>query len=95
MLASSGSAWRILKRITDPSAYARMDNNTIPSSAHFPITECSSGAMIKKPLPIMEANGVTVARHWKDCRKRGRHNTIAISTEVASAMEFVITVCTP
>ena len=67
----------------------------MPSSAHLPITECNSGAMIKKPLPIIEASGVTVARHWTDCRRRGRNNTIATNSEVASAMEFVITVSPP
>ena len=35
----------------------------IPIGAHLPKTECSKGATIKKPLPIIEAKGVTVAPH--------------------------------
>ena len=52
-----------LKRKTEPIAYANTTIAKIAHTAFAPTILPSSGATTKKPLPIIDANGVRVARH--------------------------------
>ncbi|MFT6099667.1 MAG: hypothetical protein ACJAYF_002217 [Arenicella sp.] len=53
----------MLKRNTEPIAYANITIAKIAHTALAPKMLPSNGATTKKPLPIIEANGVRVARH--------------------------------
>lgn len=48
-------------------------------------TQASSGAMIKKPRPMIEASGVTVARQVRNPMTRRCSNNMASRTAAASA----------
>ena len=57
--------------------------------ALFPTMLANKGALIRKPLPIMEARGVTVARHEDDWRRRGdKAKKLATQSAIAMMLKF-------
>ncbi len=58
-----GSKCRMLNRIAPPTAYARASSAAMQTIARLPTAPASSGAQTRKPLPMIDANGVTVAFH--------------------------------
>ncbi len=65
----------MLKRSEAPIAYAASTIPNIATGAHSATVLASSGASTKKPLPMIDAKGVTVARHADDVRVAGRVTT--------------------
>ncbi len=72
-------------------AYAASAMANIATGAHSATVLASSGASTRKPLPMIEASGVTVARHASDERNAGRattttHATIPTTTAAVSTV---------
>lgn len=67
-LFDRGSAYLILNRMLLPMAKAIVTMINMVTAANFPVVRINRGAETKKPLPIMDASGVTVARHMIDRR---------------------------
>ena len=67
---SMGSKWRMLKRIAPPTMKANTSNAAMHTTARLPTTPASSGALTRKPLPMIEASGVTVAFQFDEPDRR-------------------------
>jgi hypothetical protein len=60
----------MLKRITPPTAYAKISSIAIQTMARLPTLPPSSGAHTRKPLPMIDANGVTITFQLDDTANR-------------------------
>ena len=56
--------------MTLPTAYASASSAAMHSTASLPTMPASSGALIRKPLPMIEASGVTVAFQSEEPARR-------------------------
>jgi len=76
----SFSTVMMFARIAAPNRYAAEQSAAIASHAQLPATWAKIGPQTRKPEPMIDASGVTVARHKGARRSFGRSVTSATAT---------------